>query len=302
MRHDAVVTGEAVEVELPVARLGTRVAALAIDLVVIVLLLLIGVFPLGALLVQGREALAAAVSVLLLVGVFLVWPVAFETLSRGRSLGKLALGLRVVRDDGGPIRFRQALVRHLVGFAFEFPGVFLAPLTWIFGLLTMLFSGRAKRLGDLAAGTIVLVERIPDRGRHTPPMPPALVPWAQTLDLTRVDDGLAMALRQFLSRSGELLPGAREELGRRLAAEVAAVTAPAPPPGTPGWAYLAAVLAERRRREAARLAERRAVVAAVGLGLEPLGAGPEPGPAATFPRERERDGSATAQTGFVAPS
>ena len=57
--------------------------------------------------------------------VFLGYPVAMETLTRGRTLGKMALGLRVVRDDGGPITFRQALVRGLVGLALERPGLFL---------------------------------------------------------------------------------------------------------------------------------------------------------------------------------
>ncbi|HEY0359610.1 MAG TPA: RDD family protein [Mycobacteriales bacterium] len=271
MRHDTVVTGEAVELALPVARLGSRSVALAIDIAAQVLLLQVAAIGVGGLVTQADAALSGAVVVLVLVGVFLVWPVTFETLSRGRSLGKLAMGLRVVRDDGGPIRFRQALVRNLVGFAFEWPGVFFAPLTWIFGLVTMLFSPRGKRLGDLAAGTIVLHERLPDRGGHAPVMPPPLASWAQTLDLTRLDDGLALAARQFLSRSGELDAAPREDLGRRLAAEVAAVTAPAPPPGTPGWAYLAAVLAERRRREAARLAERRAALVAAGYGTTGLG-------------------------------
>ncbi|HEV7754998.1 MAG TPA: RDD family protein, partial [Mycobacteriales bacterium] len=113
MREDAVVTGEAVEVALPLARLGSRAVALAIDIAAQVLLLQVAGIALGALITRSDPALTGAVVVLVLIGVFLVWPVAFETLSRGRSLGKLAMGLRVVRDDGGPIRFRQALVRNL---------------------------------------------------------------------------------------------------------------------------------------------------------------------------------------------
>jgi uncharacterized RDD family membrane protein YckC len=307
MGSDAVVTGEAVQVELPVARLGTRAVALAIDVAAQLFLLQLAVTVFGAFLLNADEALAATALIGVLVLLFLVWPITFETLSRGRSLGKLAMGLRVVRDDGGPIRFRQALVRNLVGFAFEWPGLFFAPVTWICGLVTMLFSPRGKRLGDMAAGTIVLLERVPDRGRYAPEMPPALMPWAQTLDLTRVGDGLALAIRQFLSRSRELSPAAREDLGRRLAAEVAARTAPAPPPGTPGWAFLAAVLSERRRRETERLAERRAAVASVGLGwtgrqaepVDEVSAWVDPAVLAGTPHEGRETGAAT---GFVAPS
>jgi uncharacterized RDD family membrane protein YckC len=300
VREDAVVTGEAVEVALPLARLGSRAVALAIDIAAQVLLLQVAGIALGALITRSDPALTGAVVVLVLIGVFLVWPVAFETLSRGRSLGKLAMGLRVVRDDGGPIRFRQALVRNLVGFAFEWPGVFFAPLTWIFGLVTMLFSARGKRLGDLAAGTIVLHERFPDRGGYAPVMPPPLASWARTLDLTRLDDGLAMALRQFLSRSAELDAGPREELGRRLAAELAAVTVPAPPPGTPGWAYLAAVLAERRRRESERLAERRTALVAAGFG--PTGFGPAAAPVTAAAPVPPVTAAVAPPTGFTAPS
>jgi uncharacterized RDD family membrane protein YckC len=266
-----IVTGEAVEVELPVARLATRTVAIFIDFLVQLGLFFVGFLLIGALIGGTDVALGAAVYILFAVGVFLVWPITFETVSRGRSLGKLAMGLRVVRDDGGPIRFRQALVRSLVGLAVEYPGILLAPLTWIFGMITMLFSARAKRLGDMAAGTIVLQERLPDRGRYALQVPPALAPWAQTLDLTRLDDGLALAMRQFLSRSAQLAPAAREVIGRRLALEVAAVTAPAPPPGVPGWAYLSSVLAERSRRESGRLAQRRAVVTSAGIGWDSHG-------------------------------
>jgi uncharacterized RDD family membrane protein YckC len=312
MRQDAVVTGEAVEIALPVARLGSRAVALAIDIAAQVLLLQVAAIVVGSLVAQADAALSGAVIVLVLVGVFVIWPVTFETLSRGRSLGKMAMGLRVVRDDGGPIRFRQALVRTLVGFAFEWPGVFFAPLTWIVGVVAMLFSPRGKRLGDLAAGTIVLHERLPDRGRYAPVMPPPLASWAQTLDLTRLDDGLALAVRQLLSRSAELDEVARDDLGRRLVTEVAAVTAPAPPPGTPGWAYLAAVLAERRRRETERLAERRAALVAAGFGPTGFGPAPAVGPApagattapATGPTATGPTAAApvTAAGGFVAPS
>ncbi|MFB9316819.1 RDD family protein [Cryptosporangium minutisporangium] len=269
------IIGEAVEVELPVARLATRAVAIGIDAFIQIMLYILLSTLLGAVAVQANFAVASTLSVLVLVFTFVVWPVSFETLSRGRSPGKFALGLRVVRDDGGPIRFRHALTRGLIGVAIEWPGLFLPPLTWIFGSSCILFSARGKRLGDLAAGTIVLVERLPDLSRQHPiSMPPELARWARDLDLTGIDDSLAMTLRQFLTRAPRMRAEARTSLGRRLADEVLRSTTPPPPPGTPGWAYLNAVLAERRRREAERLAARRAVVA---LGAPALPT-PVPGP------------------------
>ena len=255
------IIGEAVEVELPVARLATRAAAVAIDALIQIILLIALNILLSAAAARANIAVQATLAILLLVFVFLVWPVAFETFSRGRSPGKFALGLRVVRDDGGPIRFRHALTRGLIGVAIEWPGLLALPLTWIFGSAFILFSARAKRLGDLAAGTIVLVERLPDLSRRPILMPPELAHWARDLDLAGVDDALAMSLRQFLTRAPNMRADARGALGRRLADEVYRCTTPPPPPGTPPWAYLTAVLAERRRREGERLAARRAIVA-----------------------------------------
>lgn len=258
---ERLVIGEAVEVELPVARLATRATAVAIDALIQIALLFALNIVLAQLAAQANLAVAATLSILVVVFVFVVWPVAFETFTRGRSPGKFALGLRVVRDDGGPIRFRHALTRGLIGVAVEWPGLLLAPLTWIFGSACILFNPRAKRLGDLAAGTIVLVERLPYLSGEPVVMPPELAHWARDLDLTGVDDALAMTLRQFLTRAPGMRAEARLSLGRRLADELYLATTPPPPPGTPPWAYLTAVLAERRRREADRLAARRAIVA-----------------------------------------
>ena len=109
------VTGEAVALELRPAKLPSRALAVLIDMVVAwsaYLAVTLGLLAAaGSLDDAAVAAIAVATFVLVLVGV----PIAVETLSHGRSLGKLACGLRVVRDDGGPIRFRHALVRALVG-------------------------------------------------------------------------------------------------------------------------------------------------------------------------------------------
>jgi uncharacterized RDD family membrane protein YckC len=241
------VTGDAVVLEMRLAKLASRSLALAIDLVVQG-----GLFIVGALLLSGPlsfadEALAAAVSLVFYVSVLIGYPVAFETATRGRSLGKMALGLRVVREDGGPAHFRHAFVRALLG---------VVEIWLTFGsvaLITSLASAKGKRLGDYLAGTVVVRERVPAQGGAVTPMPPPLAAWAQHLDLSRVPDDLALAARQYLSRIQELSPPVRDEMGARLATALAAVTAPPPPPGTPAWAFLAAVLAERRRRELTRL-------------------------------------------------
>jgi hypothetical protein len=127
----------------------------------------------------------------------------------------------------------------------------------------MLINPQGKRLGDLVAGTIVIHERTPASWGWVPAMPSALAGWAGALDLTGLDDELALAVRHYLARNREIREPFRSRLGYSLASEVVAHTTPPPPPGTPGWAYLAAVLAERNRRAVRRLVQARKATAAV---------------------------------------
>lgn len=258
------VSGDAVELDVRVARLGSRALSRLIDLavqgVLAVLLLVLTGIGLAAAGPYGDEALSAALTVVDLVLVLIAYPVFLESLTGGRTVGKLALGLRVIRDDGGPVRFRHALTRALIGVAIEFPAlgmVVLLPLGWLISLWTMLVNPHGKRLGDLAAGTVVIHDRTPETWGWVPAMPPNLANWAALLDLTGLDDDLALSVRHYLARNRRLREPARSRLGYALASEVAACTTPPAPPGTPGWAYLAAVLAERNRRSAQRLAQAR---------------------------------------------
>ena len=245
-----VVTGEAVALELRPAGVPTRALAAVIDFAVQIAIFLLVALVLAQFVFNTNDAASAALLVTIYVLVVLGYPVLFETLTRGRTPGKMALGLRVVRDDGGPIRFRHAFVRGLVGVVAEKPGFSGGSVA----LVTMTISRSGKRLGDMAAGTVVLQERVPVRVATPPDMPPALVGWASGLDLSGVGDDLALRVRQFLARARELDPPARESIGAALVAEVQSRTSAPVPPGAPGWAYLAAVLAERRNREMSRAA------------------------------------------------
>jgi uncharacterized RDD family membrane protein YckC len=270
---ERLVSGEAVELEVRVARAGSRVLALMIDIVcqLALFIALTAATALAAWLAFSfglfDQGLGEAMIVVVLVVVLVGYPVFWETLLRGRTPGKLAMGLRVVRDDGGPVRFRHALTRALVGLAVEWPGLLIPVATWLASLGTLLLNPSGKRLGDLAAGTIVIHERTPASWGWVPAMPPPLVHWAALLDLTGLDDSLALAVRHFLARNREIAEPARTALGQALAREVAQCTTPPPPPGVPGWAYLAAILAERHRRAARQLVRARAASASVWPSL-----------------------------------
>ncbi|MFD5075998.1 RDD family protein [Streptomyces sp. NPDC058371] len=241
------VTGEAVALELRPAKLPSRALAVLLDLAVTMVVYLFVsiavVFSTGDLDDAAQIAITIAAFLLVLVG----GPIAVETLSHGRSLGKLACGLRVVRDDGGPIRFRHALVRGAVG---------VVEILMTFGIvacIASLLSERGRRLGDVFAGTLVVRERVPaGRARFVPPPPPWLAGRFSGLDLSAVPDGLWLAIRQYLTRMQQLDPQVGWEMAQRLAGDLAACTGTPAPQGVPAAAYLAAVVQERQAREVRR--------------------------------------------------
>ncbi|MFB7837676.1 RDD family protein [Streptomyces sp. NPDC056056] len=242
-----VVTGDAVVLGLQPARLPSRALAVLIDLVVVWAVYLLVTLGLAVATASLDEAAVTALSIASFLLILVGAPIAVETLSHGRSLGKLACGLRVVRDDGGPIRFRHALVRGAMG---------VVEILMTFGVVACvasLVSERGRRLGDVFAGTLVVRERIPAaRALAVPPPPPWLVGRFAGLDLSAVPEPLWLEIRQYLTRARELDPAVGRRLAERLADELVARTGTPPPPGVPADAYLAGVVAERQTREARR--------------------------------------------------
>ncbi len=245
--EDDLVTGEAVALDLPPASIGLRILSGLLDLVIVQTVLYV-VSIAGALLVAGLDdALGAAIMLLLVVSVVVGYPTMMLTLTRGKTVGKLAAGLRVVRDDAGPIAFRHALTRSLIGVVEVFV------LFGIPAVIAAVINPRGKRLGDMAAGTYVVRERTRANLPPPVPMPPHLGTWAASADIAQLPDRLAADVRTFLPAAFTMDPAARDELGRALLAEVLAFVSPLPPPGNHPEYILAAVVADRRRRDLDRL-------------------------------------------------
>ncbi|MBM6402891.1 RDD family protein [Phycicoccus sp. CSK15P-2] len=243
-----------------------RAASGLIDIVVAVVLLIGVTWGVGWLVSDVSEAAGTAVTLVAVVAVLVGLPATVETLTRGRTLGKLALGLRVVRDDGGPITSRHAVARALVGFV----EIWFPLFAGVPALIASVVSSRSKRLGDMAAGTYVVTQRSRMHLPYPPQMPPPLAAWAANADVAALPSGLTVSVRQFLARSPVLDPHSRQVIGAELLGEVLRFVAPAPPPGFHGEYVLAAVVAERRRRDGDRLARERALRSRV-VADDPLG-------------------------------
>ena len=214
-----VVTPEAVVLEFETAGVASRLLAAALDALAQIALALALFAGVGGLEGAGVD-LGGIAAAFVYVALFLVifgYPAAFETLWRGRTPGKAALGLRVVTVEGGPIRFRHAAVRSILGLVDKW-------LTQgVVGVLAILFTRRNQRLGDLVAGTIVLRERT-GAGRQRAvhfPAPPGLERYVATLDVSALTNADYQTVRAFLLRAPTLALPARADLAARIAAPIA---------------------------------------------------------------------------------
>jgi uncharacterized RDD family membrane protein YckC len=286
-----VVTGDAVVLDVQIAQLPVRAVSALIDITVIFIGYVLGLMLWAATLTQFDTALSTAILLIFTVLVIVGYPVAFETATRGRSVGKIAMGLRVVSEDGGPERFRQALFRALASV------VEIWMLAGSPAVICSIFSPKGKRIGDVFAGTVVVSERGP---RLSPPpvMPPSLAWWASSLQLSGLGAGQAEVARQFLSRAPQLDGKLRMQMAYRIAGDVVSRIAPPPPPGAPPELVLAAVLAERHRRELTRLRPQQPP-------MPPAGPWPPPGPPAMpWPQQPQQQPTPWPQTdpgGFSPP-
>jgi uncharacterized RDD family membrane protein YckC len=247
------VTPEAVALEFRTANLGSRIFAYLVDMVVVVAGALAGLFAVTLIGQAGDmvvpDWVALTLVLVLLPAWWLGYFIAFETLWRGRTPGKAALGLRVVTKEGAPVRFRHAAIRGLLGLVdFLIAGGF-------FAVVFILFTKDNQRLGDLVAGTLVLRERsalaAPAPVTFTPP--PGLERYSATLDPGGLTTEEYQAVRTFLLRAASLPPGPRSALALQLANPLAGRLRPPPPAGISPELYLSCVAAayQQRQRRAA---------------------------------------------------
>ncbi|MBF7729815.1 RDD family protein [Pseudomonas sp. N040] len=192
-------TPEGIDLVLRPAGLVPRALAFAIDLGIRAALLLVLYVALGML---GELGMGLGTILLFLVTWW--YMVLFEVFNQGRSPGKQLLGLRVIHDDGTPVGWAAALTRNLLRF------VDLLPFGYTLGILSCLSHPACKRLGDLAAGTLVVYRDLPASTQQAPAVPAERAPFALGLDEQR-------AILAFAERQHSLTPARREELAGILA-------------------------------------------------------------------------------------
>jgi uncharacterized RDD family membrane protein YckC len=244
--EDIVMTGEAVALELRPTGFVLAAAGAAIDFLVYavgggLLITFAVLLPLSLSNLGTDSATVTAFALASVVLVLVVIPTAVELLSHGKSLGRLAVGARIVREDGAAIGFRHAFIRNTVGLVEIYAS--LGGIAAIFGLL----NSKSKRMGDFFAGTYSQYERAPRILAPTFGVPVELQAWATTADVARLPNRLGQRMTKFLRQASQLSPTTRGQLARQLATEASAWVAPVPP--VDPELFVAAVIALRRDRE-----------------------------------------------------
>ncbi|NND84673.1 MAG: RDD family protein [Acidimicrobiia bacterium] len=206
-------TPEGLRLDLVLAGVGTRIVAAVIDS------LAIGAVMLGVLF--GALAAAPALDAIIdeagfALGLILVafvaaiplfYYVVFETLDGGRSIGKRAMRLRVVRTNGLPVGFAASMIRNLVRIVDLLPGAYLV------GLIAVVASSANQRVGDLAAGTLVIRE-VPHEEAST--WSPSAELQGPRWDVSAVTDAEADTIRYFFERAPSLDPQQRAAFAHQL--------------------------------------------------------------------------------------
>jgi uncharacterized RDD family membrane protein YckC len=213
-----VITPEAVVLDFERAGVASRTIAAVVDVLALAatigVLLLVVEVTVGL----GGGAGAALVAVLTSLTVVVLWFCGSETLWHGRTLGKAAMGLRVVSADGTSERFQQAFLRAAVGIV----DFLVVPIGFV-AVVSVLLSPRDQRLGDMAAGTLVVRERsarpLVAPAWFAPPQ--GWEQYAASLDVSSLDAETYGVIRSFLLRFHELTPGARDHMAVRIANPVA---------------------------------------------------------------------------------
>ncbi len=249
-------TPEHVVLSFELAGLGTRAAAAAADLILLaggyfVVFLFFVAAGLSDFYQPGLVSWGTALIVLVSGLGFFLYFALFEALWDGRTPGKRALGIRVVLDTGRPVTANAATVRNLLRIV-----DFIVPVGPLPGAAFVFFHPANKRLGDIAAGTIVVRDRVAAWRLAPAPPPPA----ADAIELgpPELSDQEFALLDRFLARSEQLLPAVRD----RMAADLARRFEPKiPRRTTDALTYLATVFAEEQQKRRGRFATRATGVA-----------------------------------------
>ena len=218
--HLSIETPEQIKINYSIAGIGSRFYAALVDIAVLTPIVFIGIYVTVRAMSDMDErfgnwlaAIAGVATFALQWGYYMV----FEITTNGQSPGKRALGLRVIKVHGYPISFSDSSIRNLVRI------VDFLPFFYGVGLLAMLLNKNWQRLGDLAAGTLVVKEdtKVSPNLMRTPTIQKSTFVYADWIQLEQLTDAELVSIREYLSRRGTLPRLRRLQLVRAIGTPIA---------------------------------------------------------------------------------
>jgi len=260
-------TPELVSIELPLAGIGSRFIALLVDYLIwgagVFLLFLVIVFLLPAVHTFNRISAQWAEAIVIFVFFLLNWGyfTLFEAFWNGRTPGKRVARIRVIQRSGRSIGLLESMARNLVRYVDQLPFFYGV------GVIAMFATNQHQRLGDLAAGTLVVRDREPETplwgdtgsrtftaqlfSRNAPIPEPHTAVTLPALGISRLSSTDLEVLEGFFSRRLDMSLGTRQALAARIAAAIQAKSGLEVPEGTSVETFLEATA--RQLRDQARL-------------------------------------------------
>lgn len=217
--HLSIETPEQIKINYSIAGIGSRFYAAVIDIAVLTPIVLIGMYVTVRAMIDLNEILNWLAAIAGIATFALQWGyyIIFEITTNGQSPGKRALGLRVIKVHGYPISFSDSAIRNLIRI------VDFLPFFYGIGLMAMLSNKNWQRLGDLAAGTLVVKEdtKVSPNPAKTPTIRKSTFVYADWIQLEQLTDAELVSIREYLSRRGTLPRLRRIQLVRAIGVPIA---------------------------------------------------------------------------------
>jgi uncharacterized RDD family membrane protein YckC len=233
-----IATPEGVSLDLVLAGVGSRFMARLLDTVIQLAIILALAIGISATTAPGTVRAVARVLIFL---VIFAYDVPFEIWNGGRTIGKAAAGIRVTGGDGDHVGFFSSAIRNIMRI------VDFLPVLYGVGVISMVSTRRDQRLGDLAAGTIVVRDRFPGLASQTPAPVTVPVDAVATWDVSAIGPNDLATIHQFLDRRLSLPFQVRAHFANELAARVAPKVAGAPYGAHPEYLLEGVVVAKQAR-------------------------------------------------------
>ena len=218
--HLSIDTPEQIELNYDLAGIGSRFCTALIDSMLIGAILFGGWLLTNAIYDILTERLGYWMAAIVGIITFAInwgYYIVFDLISNGQSPGKRLLNLRVIKEGGYPINFADSAIRNLVRI------VDFLPMFYGIGIVSMMFDKKWRRLGDLAAGTLVVKERAdltPNQLIASVAPKTALI-YGDWIRLDEVTDAELSTIREYLSRRGILAIDRRQQLARTIGTPIA---------------------------------------------------------------------------------